>query len=157
MRNLWLGVDVGLNGALAWVTEDGHLISTMDMPTIEVNGKKKVSPQMLTSAISQRMPRLVVVEEVGAFPGQGTVSMFTFGYSAGIIAGVVAGLQLPTVLYRPGVWKRAAGVPADKGAARQMAQRLWPGARDFDRVKDDGRAEAALLARWAALKGEGHA
>lgn len=157
MRNLWLGVDPGLNGALAWVTDDGHLIDAIDMPVLEVNGKKKVSPQMLTADISYRMPRLVVVEEVGAMPGQGVTSMFNFGYSAGIIAGVVAGLQLPIVLYRPAAWKRAAGVPADKGAARQMAQRYWPGSRAFDRVKDDGRAEAALLARWVALKGEGNA
>ena len=157
MRDLWLGVDPGLNGALAWVTDDGHLISTMDMPVLEVNGKKKVSPQMLTAAISQRMPRLAVIEDVGVFKGNGAVSMFNFGYSAGILAGVCAGLGIPTVLYRPAMWKRAAGVPADKGAARQMAQQLWPGCRDFDLVKNDGRAEAALLARWVALKGEAHA
>jgi crossover junction endodeoxyribonuclease RuvC len=78
--------------------------------------------------------------------------MFNFGYSAGILAGVCAGLRVPVSLHRPSVWKRAAGVPADKGGARQMAQRFWPGCRDFDRVKDDGRAEAALLARWVATK-----
>jgi hypothetical protein len=38
-----------------------------------------------------------------------------------------------------------------------MAQRLWPGSRDFDRVKDDGRAEASLLARWVALKEKANA
>jgi crossover junction endodeoxyribonuclease RuvC len=99
-----------------------------------------------------RMPNLVVIEDVGVFKGNGAVSMFSFGYSAGILAGVCAGLRMPMTFYRPAVWKRAAGVPADKGAARQMAQRFWPGSRDFDRVKDDGRAEAALLARWVALK-----
>lgn len=149
-----LGIDPGLNGALAWVSDDGHLISVADMPTLEINGKKKVSPQILTSDISFRMPRLVVVEDVGARPGQGVSSMFNFGYSAGIIAGVVAGLQLPIVYYRPAIWKRQAGVPADKNAARQRAQRFWPGSRSFDRVKDDGRAEAALLARWIATRGE---
>ena len=90
-------------------------------------------------------------------PGQGVTSMFNFGYSAGVLAGVCAGLMIPVVLYRPAVWKRAASVPADKGAARQMAQRYWPGCRDFDRVKDDGRAEAALLARWVALKEKANA
>lgn len=149
-----LGIDPGISGALAWVDNDGYLIATHDMPVVEVVGKKKVSPQILTALIEARLPRLVVVEEVGAMPGQGVTSMFNFGYSAGVIAGVAAGLKLPTALYRPATWKRSAGVPADKGAARQMAQRFWPGARDFDRVKDDGRAEAALLARWVALKGE---
>jgi len=152
-----LGIDPGISGALAWLSDDGHLISTTDMPAIEVHGKKKVSPQILTSELAGRRPILAVIEDVGAMPGQGVTSMFNFGYSAGILAGVCAGLGIPTVLYRPAVWKRAAGVPADKGAARQMAQRLWPGCRDFDRVKDDGRAEAALLARWVATKGQANA
>lgn len=152
-----LGIDPGLNGALAWVSDVGYLITTIDMPTIEVVGKKKVSPQMLTAEIELRRPSLVVVEDVGAMPGQGVTSMFNFGYSAGLIAGVVAGLKIPIVMYRPAVWKRHAGVPADKNAARQIAQRLWPGSRAFDRVRDDGRAEAALLARWVALKGETNA
>ena len=149
-----IGIDPGLSGAIAWVSEDGHLIRVADMPTVEVNGKKKVSPQMLVSMLEEHddLIRLAAIEEVAAMPGQGVSSMFNFGYSAGILAGVCAGLGIPTVFYRPAVWKRQAGVPADKGAARQMAQRLWPGSRAFDRVKDHGRAEAALLARWYATR-----
>jgi crossover junction endodeoxyribonuclease RuvC len=146
------GIDPGISGAIAWITEAGHLIEVVDMPTIKINGKNKVNPQILTYIFDMRMPNLVVIEDVGVFKGNGAVSMFNFGYSAGILAGVCAGLRMPMTFYRPAVWKRAAGVPADKGAARQMAQRFWPGSRDFDRVKDDGRAEAALLARWVALK-----
>lgn len=148
-----LGIDPGLNGAIAWVSDDGHLIGVADMPTVEVAGKKKVSPQMLVAMLEDYDDvKMVAIEEVGAMPGQGVTSMFSFGYSAGILAGVCAGLRMPMSFYRPSVWKRAAGVPADKGGGRQMAQRFWPGCRDFDRVKDDGRAEAALLARWVALK-----
>lgn len=148
-----LGIDPGLNGAIAWVSDDGHLIGVADMPTVEVAGKKKVSPQMLVAMLEDYDDvKMVAIEDVGAMPGQGVTSMFSFGYSAGILAGVCAGLRMPMSFYRPSVWKRAAGVPADKGAARQMAQRFWPGCRDFDRVKDDGRAESALLARWVATK-----
>ena len=154
-----LGIDPGLNGALAWVTDDGHLIDVLDMPVVLFsNGKKKISPQILDNEIGlRRTPRLTVLEEPSARPGQGVTSMFNFGYSCGLVAGVLAGLQYPVVFYRPAVWKRAANVPADKGAARLISQRLWPGSRAFDRVRDDGRAEAALLARWVALKGEAHA
>ena len=148
-----IGIDPGLSGAIAFMSDEGYLIGVVDMPTIDVVGKKKVSPQMLVSLLEDYDDvKMVVIEEVGAMPGQGVTSMFNFGYSAGILAGVCAGLRMPMVFYRPAAWKRAAGVPADKGAARQMAQRLWPGSRDFDRAKDDGRAEAALLARWVALK-----
>jgi len=154
---IFCGIDPGINGAISWVSADGHLIQVIDMPVVEVNGKKKVSPQILTAILEARKPNFAVIEDVGVFKGNGAVSMFNFGYSAGILAGVCAGLKLPVSLYRPAVWKRAAGVPADKGAARQMAQRFWPGCRDFDRVKDDGRAEAALLARWVALKEKANA
>lgn len=147
-----VGIDPGISGALAWVSDEGFLLSAMDMPTIEVNGKHKVNCHVLASELSFRKPKMVVLEEVGAMPGQGVTSMFNFGYSAGILLGICAGLGIPTVFYRPAVWKRQAGVPADKGAARQMAQRLWPGSRAFDRVKDHGRAEAALLARWYATR-----
>jgi len=153
-----LGIDPGLNGAIAWVSDDGHLIGVADMPTVEVAGKKKVSPQMLVAMLEDYDDvKMVAIEDVHALPGQGVTSMFSFGYSAGILAGVCAGLRMPMSFYRPATWKRAAGVPADKGAARQMAQRFWPGCRDFDRVKDDGRAEAALLARLVATKGNANA
>ena len=147
-----VGIDPGISGAVAWVSDEGFLLSAMDMPTLSVNGKMKVNPHILASDLSFRKPKIAVIEDVGAMPGQGVSSMFNFGYSAGILAGVCAGLGIPTVFYRPAVWKRQAGVPADKGAARQMAQRLWPGSRAFDRVKDHGRAEAALLARWYATR-----
>ena len=43
----------------------------------------------------------------------------------------------------------ALGLSADKGVSRRRAIELWPDHRKaFERVKDDGRAEAALLAWW---------
>jgi crossover junction endodeoxyribonuclease RuvC len=95
----------------------------------------------------------IVIEGVGARPGNGNAGMFAFGYGAGLLEGVATGLGIPLEVIQASVWKKRAGVPADKGAARQMACRMWPGAAPkFARVRDDGRAEAALLARWAALR-----
>jgi len=50
----------------------------------------------------------------------------------------------------PPTWKRAVGIPPGKDgakdAARSEAIRRWPDrAGLFARVKDDGRAEAALI------------
>lgn len=39
---------------------------------------------------------------------------------------------------------------ADKERARALAIRLWPASRHFERKRDHGRAEAALLARFGA-------
>jgi len=144
-------IDPGLNGAIAWVGVSGTaLIDVVDMPTIEVAGKKKVNAAALAKLLESRQADLVVIEQVGAMPGQGVTSMYNFGYSAGILEGVCAAMGLPVRMVRPATWKRQAGVPADKGACRMMAQRYWPGADYFTRVKDEGRADAALLARWGA-------
>lgn len=148
---LILGIDPGAKGALAWVTGDGHLIEIADMPFVEVRGKDRVSAQGIAHLLRKRDVSLVVIEGVGSMPKQGVASSFAFGYAAGILEGVASGAGLPVQITQAAIWKRKAGVPADKGAARQMATRMWPGAADqFKRVKDDGRAEAALLARWVA-------
>ena len=149
-----LACDCGKSGALAWVSREGHLIDVQDMPVIEVRGKTRVSAAGLAELMGKRFVDMVVIEGVGAMPGQGVSSMFNFGYSAGLVEGVATGAGLSVQIIPAATWKRKAGVPADKGAARQMASRLWPGASHyFKRVRDDGRADAATLARWVALGG----
>lgn len=146
-----LAIDPGAGGAFAWVTKDGHLIEVTDMPMMEVRGKKRASAPGVAALMSKRPVTRVIIEGVGGMPGQGVGSTFTFGYAAGMLEGVAAGMGLPVEIIFAATWKKRAGVSADKGAARQMASRLWPGAvAQFSRVRDDGRAEAALLARWAA-------
>lgn len=133
------------------MSSDGHLIEVADMPIVEVRGKKRVSAQGVNAIFERRIVSLVVIEGIHAFSKGSVSSMLAFGYAAGLLEGVAAGQGYPVEIVRASVWKRKAAAPADKGAARQMAARLWPGAADqFKRVKDDGRADAALLARWAA-------
>ena len=148
-----LAIDPGIHGAFAWC-EDEFLIDLADMPTVEVRGKHKIDTRAVCELMALRDVSLVVIEQAQAMPGgQGITSAFNYGFGAGILEGVAVGLGLPIEMIRPAVWKKASGTPADKGACRQMASRFWPGkAQDFRRVKDDGRADAALLARWAATR-----
>ena len=148
-----LAIDPGIHGAFAWC-EAEFLIDLADMPTIEVRGKHKIDTRAVCELMAMRDVSLVVIEQAQAMPGgQGITSAFNYGFGAGVLEGVAIGLGLPIEMIRPAVWKKASGTPADKGACRQMASRLWPGkAQDFRRVKDDGRADAALLARWAATR-----
>jgi crossover junction endodeoxyribonuclease RuvC len=147
-----LGIDPGQSGALAWVC-DGALIEVVDMPTIEVRGKRKINAGALANIISKRDVEFVVIEAVHAMPKQGVSSSFNFGYGAGLLEGVCAALNYAVQMVPPAQWKRLASLPADKGACRQLAARHWPGAAHmFSRVKDDGRAEASLMARIYSLK-----
>ena len=81
-------------------------------------------------------------------PKQGVASTWTFAEGYGVVLGVLGALQVPVRLVTPRTWKEAAGLGKDKNASRQRAVELWPHCSLlFARVKDDGRAEAALIAR----------
>src|SRR5271168_2883422 len=84
-------------------------------------------------------------------PDDGSVQAFAFGRCRGAIEGVVAALSIPIDFITPPAWKRLIGIPPGKDgakdAARSEAIRRWPDkAAWFARVKDHGRAEAALIA-----------
>ena len=153
---IFIGIDPGLNGAIAFFdTGRGHL-SVVDMPVVEVlrGGKKKreVSAQMLAQIIRlAERPCTAVFERVNAMPGQGVTSVFSFGRSSGIVEGVLAALAIPAHIITPQVWQKAASVRGGKDGARQRATELFPAyAGLFARKKDDGRADAACMAWYAA-------
>jgi crossover junction endodeoxyribonuclease RuvC len=154
-----IGIDPGVSGAVAFVYPDG--IQVDDMPTVEVRGKRHVCPHGLMARLRQHNLQAVdavVLEHVQGVQGTGATSAFSFGRSFGLVEGVVAGLALPLVLVRPQAWTKALGVSRDKGAHRQAAANLWPRqASLFARVKDDGRADAALLCHWWIRHGNGTA
>jgi crossover junction endodeoxyribonuclease RuvC len=149
-----LGIDPGATGALALL--DGEtLLDVLDMPVVEIVVSKKnrkiVSPTLVAETIKTLAPDRIMLEKVGTRPGEGAVGAFSFGRSFGIVEGVIAALGVPMEYTYPAAWKRALGVPADKGGARNRAMALWPqAAKSFARVKDDGRAEACLIALFAA-------
>jgi crossover junction endodeoxyribonuclease RuvC len=146
------GIDPGIGGALALVYRGG--IELIDMPTIEVRGKRHVCPAGVTEWLEVNKPDMVVIEHVQGVQGAGATSAFSFGRSFGLLEGVVAGLGLRHCLVRPQAWTKALRVSRDKGSHRAAAKRLWPAnAHLFARVKDDGRADAALMAHWMFMSG----
>jgi len=148
--SVW-GIDPGLNGAIAlFDMTEGHL-EVFDMPVMEINKKRQVNPQLLANILEQHESP-VFIEQVGARPGQGVSSMFSFGKSFGICLGVAAGLKLPTTTVSPVVWQRKLKVEKGKDANRLRAVQTFPNFSDlFARKKDDGRADAALIAHWGAV------
>jgi len=148
-------VDPGISGAVAILSDGGHLVAVHDMPTVTVSGKQRVSAVGLADILAARKFAHCYVEQVGAMPGQGVTSMFSFGRSAGVIDGVCAALGIPVTMVTPGKWKRGMQVTADKGSSRARALQLWPGlSSSFARVRDDGRAEAALIGYYCAPRRE---
>jgi crossover junction endodeoxyribonuclease RuvC len=152
-----LGIDCGQNGALAFFDFEKGELTIFDMPvaTVERNGKtkKEVSPAMLAMLCRGIEVRRAIVEKTSARPGQGVTSMYAFGRSVGIVEGVLGGLNIPTSYVTPQQWRKAMQVREGKDGSRQRAAELFPKYADqFALKKHDGRAEAALIAYYGALK-----
>jgi len=141
-----LAVDPGLSGAVAFLfTEFPFRIAVEDMPV----AGKMVSAPLLTDMIRKYGPAIAVIESVGSRPGQGVASTFKFGTAYGVVQGVIGALQIPVEFVSPQRWKKHFRLTSDKEQARAKAQQLFPAcASSFQRVKDHGRAEAALIARY---------
>ena len=157
MSKRTLGIDVGLNGAIALVV-DGELISVVDMPTVTLdrNGKAKrqVSVPELVDIIKQFDPDEAYVEKVFAMAGQGVTSVFSFGRSLGVVEGVLTTMKIKTTLMTPQTWQKGLGMTGGKDGSRARAMELFPDQTAlFKRVKDDGRSDAALIALWGSKNG----
>lgn len=143
MTAMILGVDPGKTGALAWLDSDGQLVDVRDMP----DATGSALGAHLADLILEQRPTVACVEKVGAMPKQGVASTWKFAEGYGAILGALGALQVPILHVTPSTWKKAARLSKDKTASRQRATELWPThSHLFARVKDDGRAEAALIA-----------
>jgi crossover junction endodeoxyribonuclease RuvC len=150
-----LGIDPGLSGALALYDTAEGSVEVFDMPVLELvrNGKKKreVSAQALANQLAGRNVKAAFLERVNAMPGQGVTSVFSFGRSLGIVEGVLAAYDIPTTLVTPQAWQKAVGQRAGKDGSRERVMQLFPAQVDlFQRKKDDGRSDAALIAYYGA-------
>lgn len=154
-ERVFIGIDPGLTGAVAILWPDGHA-EVMDTPTTRVaRGSDYLAASMADIVMSVIItePRGVAaaLEQGMAMPKQGLTSTFKTGRGVGLWEGILAGLGVAYELVPSQRWKRGLGLPvgSDKSASRLYAQRLFPAiAERFARVKDDGRAEAALIAEW---------
>lgn len=154
-----LGVDPGLSGALAVFDDEARTLEVFDTPTLTLarNGKNKrevdhyALARIIDDLTGRHRDAHAFVEQVGAMPEQGVSSVFAFGKSYGVIIGVLAAHFVPITFVNPRVWKRALKVPAAKDGARAMASALFPRHSGlWARVKDDGRAEASMIALHGA-------
>lgn len=156
-----MGIDPGVSGAVVMVSESEQArpwVLAQDMPTIEVRGRRHVDCHKLVRLLRSGFPYkpdMVVLEHVQGVQGTGATSAFSFGRSFGLIEGVVSALGYRLTLVRPQLWTKDLALSRDKGARRLVASNLWPANADiFSRVKDDGRADAALLCHWYITRGK---
>ena len=141
----YIGIDPGKGGALAVITEENALVFPFDRKSY-VN---------ILGAMRGKQAKCCL-ERVGAMPGQGVTSMFSFGENFGFIQGVLEANGIHYELATPQKWKREFGVTGDKNSAVSVCHRLFPEVSLLrtpkSRKADDGMAEALLMAEYARRK-----
>lgn len=147
-----IGIDPGSSGAFVVLDATNQPIEWGFMPTLKLAKALRVNAPALAAMLRPFAGRAIArVELVGAMPGQGVSSMFSFGHATGVIYGVLGALEIEVSSVTPVVWKKAAGLPAgsDKEASRARGIHLWPAWRDLDpKAKGQALAEAAMIARF---------
>ena len=155
-----LGIDPGATGALAFLTISAGLptaLETLDMPTLKVRGRSVIDAYALAREIDARLGdtdealAVAMLEQGAVRPQNGRVGAATFWLGIGVIRGVLAANFIPTEIVPASAWKKSLRVVGDKDASRARASAIFPRWADqWARVKDDGRAEAALIALYGA-------
>ena len=154
-----LGIDPGLSGGWAVIDASGGLIDAGNFPTHTIKKSGKASTQLdgkaLADLIRSTQATHAFVEVVSSRPRQ--AGQFQFGANCGLVHGILYASSIPFELVAPASWKGAFGIKRNedetkrdkKTEARQMAATLYPKHADkFSRVKDDGVAEASLIALY---------
>lgn len=144
------GIDPGFSGAITLYWPTTGDIEVFDMPVMKnPKGKTILNMHGILDILEPEGdgPRVAYIEQVAAMKGQGVSSMFRFGEQFGALQMALAATKTPMHMVTPATWKRHFGLSRDKDVARSLAMNRFPAeASRFGRVKDDGRAEATLIA-----------
>jgi hypothetical protein len=157
-----LGIDLGLDGAIARVEHRGTT-AIEDIPTFALRSKGMVKRAIAPVELMAVLRRLVepgekaiaIVEEVHTFPSgknspqSGGSLMETKGCVRAVLA--LAGIEAHWV--DPQTWKALYGLNASKDASLEIARTLYPEVQQLlTRKRDHNRAESLLLAHWGLRK-----
>lgn len=145
---LFVGIDPGLKGAVGVIDQTGWFIGVFDLPIRHEKRHKVIAVDMLAEILEDYRKADVMVEIQNPRPIQGVRSAFTTGLNYGRLTATLDMLGMRWHVVSPTDWKKAIGVTKDKDTSLEKARDLWPDA-PLTRKKDDGRAEALLIAEYA--------
>lgn len=148
MQTLFIGIDPGKTGGIAFIDAETGLAATAPYSDMELI--------QLCSGNHKLVRCVCCLEKVGARPGQGVTSMFNFGQSVGYIKGVLESFGIAYQEITPQRWKAEFGLNSNKAASVEVCRKLFPNvsllASERCRKPHDGMAEALLMAEYARRK-----
>ena len=140
-----VGIDPGLTGAIAYVT-DNHA-NVIDMPTIKGHhGARMVDCALISEIMTTQWEYdFCIIEKPQWRHGNSAKSAMTTFFNYGRLTACFESWGEIDA----SVWKKQLGLSQDKQESLDMARELFPHlASLLERVKDHGRAEALLIAHW---------
>ena len=153
---IYIGIDPGVDGAIAIFNEPADALTIHDMPTVTITKNRKERREVNVQEVANILrpfiisKKKLVLELSGARPEDGSIQAHRTGVNWGVVYGVVVALNVPHIIVSPQAWKKAMKATSDKDLSRRRACEEWPDfTNQFSRKKDHGRAEAALMARYA--------
>lgn len=153
----YLGIDPGKSGAIVDVSDDGRVRAVFPIPLV----KDAIDWPGVCNFIYQyqQLPMgsvVACIEKVSAMPGQGVTSMFNFGFTTGMLHGILTAYDISLFLVTPQAWKKEVlkGYNTKaKSCSIVFAQRAYPGINLLrtpkSRTSSDGIADALCIALYA--------
>lgn len=176
-----VGIDPGLTGGICFLSNSSCLISKVPTRVILKNNKKKKdydvkSMSFLMSSNISIKNCFIFQELTHAMPGNGGVSMYSFGRGNGIWEGISSCFDVSYNLVTPQTWKklypeieelkknnshildRSKIKKMHKQKAIEIVKRLFPDKSSEMCKTCDGLAESCLIALygWFKITGEKH-
>lgn len=114
-----IGIDPGKSGGIAYIR--GDEVEVYKIPPLESDIAG------ILANLSQKAS-FCYIEKVGAMPGQGVTSMFSFGRSYGFLRGCLISFRIPFDEVPPRTWQASLGClsKGDKNVTKSKAQQLFP-------------------------------
>ncbi len=137
---IFIGIDPGGSGGIAWLDESGNVVKVMKMPETDAD---------VLEALGQYIPAKAVIERVAAFAPagmrMGATSAFTFGRGVGALHMALTACQIPFEPITPLFWQKfmACRTGGDKNVSKAKAQQLFPSLKITHAI-----ADALLIAEF---------
>ena len=144
---LYLGIDPGLSGSLAWIKSQNTVVDARRFKDVT---EKELSV-LICELKTMNTNVVAIIEHVHAFPKQGVSSVWKFADQNGMVRGLLIAHQIPFKLVSPMKWMGWYNMKRDKAETksawkrrlRGKAQELFPTA-----TVNAENADAILIAEY---------
>lgn len=160
MMRVWIGIDPGYKGAVAWITTDPADTAVRDVPTVEYvvrpgHKRREYDLGAMLALLHEALDAAdggdikAALEAPAAMPSQNVSSTAKAARGGALWEGLLAALGIPTTIVSAAKWKKESEVSHVKATSLALARSEFPEVgRELQLAKHDGRAEALLIARW---------